>query len=137
MIYDTLRLSKALRGSFTPEQSDTLAQAFSESTEDSVATKVDIAELKTEIADLKVELKTEIADLRVELKTEIADLRVELKTEIANLKIEISVLRAELKTDIANLKVDMVRWIVGAIAFNLLGTIGIMIAVAQLVLRAR
>ena len=33
MIYDTLRLAKALRVSFTPEQSEALAQAFSESTE--------------------------------------------------------------------------------------------------------
>ena len=104
MIYDTLRLSKALRTSFTPEQSDTLAQALSESTEDNVATKLDIATLKTEMA----ELRAGIADLRTELKT-----------------------------DIATLKVDMVRWIVGAIAFNLLGTIGIMIAVAELVLKSK
>ena len=130
MIYDTLKLSKALRVSFTPEQSDTLATAFSESTEDSVATKLDIAGLKTEIADLRTELKTEVADLRTELKTEIAGLRTELKTEIAGL-------RTELKTDIANLRVDMVRWIVGAIAFNLLGTIGIMVTVAELVLKAK
>ncbi len=108
MIYDTLRLSKALRASFTPEQSDTLAQALSESTEDHVATKLDIAGLKTEIADLRAELKAEIADLRTEVKT-----------------------------DIATLKVEMVRWIVGAIAFNLLGTIGIMIAVAELVLKIK
>ena len=122
MIYDTLKLSKALRVSFSPEQSDTLATAFSESTEDSVATKLDIAELKTEIADLRAELKTEIAELR----TGIAELRADLKTEIA-----------AVRGEIATLKVDMVRWIVGAIAFNLLGTIGIMIAVAQLVLRAK
>ena len=126
MIYDTLKLSKALRTSFTSEQSDTLAQAFSESTEDTVATKLDVAGLRADTADLRTELKTEIAALRIDM----ADLRTELKTEIA-------ALRVELKTDIANLKVDMVRWIVGAIALNLLGTIGIMIAVAQLVLRAR
>ena len=111
MIYDTLKLSKALRVSFTPEQSDTLAQAFSESTEDSVATKLDIAGLKVEIAELKVE----IAELRAELRTEIAAVR----------------------TDVAELKIDMVRWIVGAIAFNLIGTIGIMIAVAELILKAK
>lgn len=133
MIYDTLKLSKALRVSFTPEQSDTLAQAFAESTEDNVATKLDIAEVKTEIAQLRTEVKTEIA----QLKTEIAELRTEVKTDIAQLKTEMAALRVELKTDIATLKVDMVRWIVGAIAFNLLGTIGLMIAVAELVLKTK
>lgn len=115
MIYDTLKLSKALRVSFTPEQSDTLALAFSESTEDHVATKVDVAELKAGTADFRTELKSDIAELRAELK-------------------ELSI---ELKNDIATRKVDMVRWISGAIAFNLLGTIGIMIAVAELVAKAK
>ena len=118
MIYDTLRLAKALRISFTPEQSETLAQAFSESTEDSVATKLDIAGLKTDIANLKVE----IAELRSELRTEIAAVRTEI---------------AALRTEMAALKIDMVRWIVGAIAFNLLATIGVMIAVAELVLKTK
>ncbi len=111
MIYDTLRLAKALRVSFTPEQSETLAQAFSDSTEDSVATKLDIAGLKVEIAELRTELRTEIAAVRTEI--------------------------AALRTDMAALKVDMVRWIVGAIAFNLLATIGVMIAVAELVLKTK
>lgn len=35
------------------------------------------------------------------------------------------------------MKVDMVRWIVGAIAFNLLATIGVMIAIAEPVLKAK
>ena len=111
MIYDTLRLAKALRVSFTPEQSETLARAFSDSTEDSVATKLDIAGLKVEIAELRTELRTEIAAVRTEI--------------------------AALRTDMAALKVDMVRWIVGAIAFNLLATIGVMIAVAELVLKTK
>lgn len=104
MIYDTLRLAKARGVSCTPEQSETLAQAFSDSTEDSVATKLDIAELKTEIAEVRTELRTEIAALR---------------------------------SEIATLKTDMVRWIVGAIAFNLLATIGVMIAIAELVLKTK
>ena len=111
MIYDTLRLSKALQVSFTLEQSETLARALSESTEDHVATKLDIAGLKAEFA----KLKTEIAELKSELKMEIADVR----------------------TQVANLKVAVVRWFVGAIAFNLLGTIGIMIGVAELVLKTK
>ena len=123
MIYDTLKLSKALRVSFTPEQSDTLAQAFSASTEDNVATKLDIAQIKTEIAQLRTELKTDIAAIRGESAA--------VRGEIAAIRGEIAAVRAELKNDIANLKVDMVRWIVSAIAFNPLGTIGIMIALVR------
>ena len=90
MIYDTLKLSRALRASFTEEQADTLARASSASTEVSVATKADVLALKAEIANVRGE-----------------------------------VLRAELKT-------DMVRWIVTAIAFNFVGTVGLMVLVAKL-----
>ena len=95
MIYDTLKLSRALRTSFTAEQADTLATASSESTEDTVATKADILVLKADIANL----------------------------------------RSEMKTGIATLKTDVVRWIMTAIAFNFLGTVGLMVIVATLAAR--
>ena len=48
---------------------------------------------KKELADLRSELKTEIAELRSELKTEIAELRSEFKSDMA-------VLGAELRLEI-------------------------------------
>jgi SMC interacting uncharacterized protein involved in chromosome segregation len=50
-----------------------------------------------------VATKTDLAELRTDLKTEITELRTELKTDIADLKTEITELRTELKTDVAEL----------------------------------
>lgn len=41
------------------------------------------------------------------------------------------VTKDDLKTEVATLKVDMVRWIVGAIAFNLLGTAGLIVTLIK------
>ena len=65
-----------------------------------LATRADIADLRTETAELRAELKTEIAELRTELKTELAELRTELKTDIAHL-------RTEARTDSARLEVEL------------------------------
>lgn len=63
-----------------------------------LATKTDIALLKTDMAELRSELKTDIAVLR----SEMGELRSELKTDMAELK-------SELKTDMAELKQDLTR----------------------------
>ncbi len=60
MIYDTLKLSQALRTSFTPDQAETLASAFAESTQDTVATKAGVRELRPE-------LKTDVASMKTDL----------------------------------------------------------------------
>jgi hypothetical protein len=59
--------------------------------------------LRTELA----EVRTEIADLRTELKTEIADLRTELKTDIAELRIDLEKLRADVKTDVESVSTEV------------------------------
>ena len=60
-----------------------------------------------------VATKTDIAELRTELKSEIvqseANLRTELKAEIAQSETNI---RAELKTEIAILKTELIKWMV-------------------------
>ena len=53
---------------------------------DRLATKDDLAlglaDLRTEMADLRTDLRTEMADLRTDLRTEMADLRVQFHTDI-------------------------------------------------------
>src|ERR1019366_2395848 len=73
LLFDTLRLSRTLRdkGHFTSEQAEALAEALGEASQGDLATKADLAGVRTEIAELKTELKSEIAELR----TEIAGLR--------------------------------------------------------------
>ena len=82
-----------------------------------VATKADIADVRTEVA----KVRTEIADLRTELKTDIANLRTEVRTDIANLRTEviseIGDLATSVNTDIGTLRTDMknMRWIIGVL----------------------
>lgn len=112
LLFDTLRLSRVLRdkGHFTPEQAEALAEALGEASQGDLATKADLALLRTEIADVR----TEIAELKTELKSEIAELRIELKTEIA-----------ETKT-------DLLKWIIGAIGFHTVVILGALISLVKI-----
>jgi ribosomal protein L29 len=123
LLFDTLRLSRTLRdkGHFTAEQAEALAEALGEATQGDLATKADLAAVRTEVAELKTELETETAGVRAEIadvRTEIAGLRTELKTEIAGfrteLKTEFAGLRTELKTENAETKTDLLKWIIGS-----------------------
>lgn len=114
---DTLKLAKRLRqANFTETQAEALAEAVAEATVENVATKPDIAELRTE-------LKQDIAELRTELKQDIAELRAELKQDIANLHQEIDSLRVEM----AALESRMLRWMGAGFA----ATIAVLAAMMQ------
>ena len=112
LLFDTLRLSRTLRdkGHFTSEQAEALAEALGEASQGDLATKADLAGVRTEIAELKTELKSEIAELR----TEIAGLRTELKSEIA-----------EMRT-------DLLKWIIGAIGFQTVVILGALISLIKI-----
>ncbi len=76
-----------------------------------VATKSDIAEVRTEIAELRTELKSDIAEGRAE----IAEVRNELKADIA-----------EMRTAIVQSEVRLVRWFL-TIAGVMVAVLGFMI----------
>lgn len=63
----------------------------------SVATKSDIATMKTElredIASVRTELKSEIADVKAELKADIDKLRTEVKEDITEVRADIREIR--------------------------------------------
>ena len=104
MIYDTLQMARRLEGPFSREQATALTEALATSAQDTIATKDDVANLRSEV------------------KADIADLRSEMKEEIAKLRTEMIELKAELKGDIADLKAELIKWIVGAVVLNLAGT---------------
>jgi hypothetical protein len=64
---------------------------------DTLATKQDLALLRSDLANFRIELKGDHADLRSELKGDHADLRSELKGDHADL-------RSELKADLARIE---------------------------------
>jgi predicted nucleic acid-binding Zn-ribbon protein len=88
ILFDTLKLSRTLRdkGHFTPEQAEDLAEALTEASQENLATKSDISDVRREIAELRAELKTEIAELRAELKTDIAGLRSDTASRFSTLQ---------------------------------------------------
>jgi cell division protein FtsB len=69
------------------------------------------------LAAVKAELKADIAEVRSELRADIAEVRAEL---------------AELKADIAEVKADILKWVVGAIGFQTVATLGTVVAVVKI-----
>jgi chromosome segregation ATPase len=78
-LFDTHASVKKLKeAGFTEQQAEAQVEVISEVLQSNLATKLDIAELKSE-------LKSDIAELKSELKSDVA----ELKTEIAVVRTEI------------------------------------------------
>jgi hypothetical protein len=98
-----------------------LAEGLDQALREEVATKTDLAAVKTElaadIAAVKTELAADIAAVKTELATDIAAVRRELATEIASVR-----------TDLAAVKHDMLRWMVG-LAF---AQVGLTVALVRL-----
>ena len=111
-----------------PDTSETEARDVANSIAhvNDVATKADLAELKTvlksDITELRTELKSDIAELRTELKSDNTELRTELKAEIVqsetNLRTELKAeiaqsetnLKIKLEAEIAILRAELVKW---------------------------
>ena len=92
--FDTLHAAKALtQAGFAPPQAEAITDTIRAAFSDSVATKTDIAELRSELKGDIAATKTDIAELR----TEMAALRTELKGDIAATKTDIAELRTELQ----------------------------------------
>ena len=121
MAIDTLKVAKRLRAAgFTEPQAEAVVAAVQEATEGAdLATKADIAELRTE-------LKAEIAELRTEFKAEIADLRSELRQTELRLEAKIEAIKADILNRVFGL-------ILGTLVVNIVAIVGAVFAVAKLV----
>ena len=76
MALDTHKAVKKLKEvGFDESQAEAVVRMVGEAFDDSVATKVDIAELRIEIQ----EVRAEIQEVRAELRTEIKAIRAELR----------------------------------------------------------
>jgi hypothetical protein len=88
-----------------------------------LATKADLAELRTELKAEIAELRTE---LKAEFKAEIADLRSELRQAELRLEAKIEAIKADILNRIFGL-------ILGTLVVNIVAIVGAMFAVAKLV----
>jgi ribosomal protein L29 len=90
-------------------KAEALAGAIFEAIHDNVATKVDIHDLRSEIAELRSEMKAEIQELRSDTKAEIQELRSEVKAEIQELRSEMRGEIAQVRSEIAQVRSEIAQ----------------------------
>lgn len=102
--FDTLRFVRTLRdkAKMSSEQAKGLADAIAEAIQNDLATKTDIAAVRTDIEALRLSTKSEIEVL-----------------QLAN------------KADLAETKAEIVTWMLGAIGFQALVIVGGSVALAR------
>lgn len=93
--FDTLEISKRLRGAgFTEPQAEAVTGVLRDARDadlSQLATKADLAQIRTELAQVRTELKSEIAQLRSEVSAEISQLRSEMRSEIEILRRDLTI----------------------------------------------
>ena len=88
LAFDTHKAVKVLQDAGADEHlAEAVVNTIGSAMGENVATKVDIAELKAEIAELKAATKAEITELAAATKAEIAKSEAATKAEIAELKV--------------------------------------------------
>jgi len=102
-------VKKFTQHGFTEEHAELIVDAINDQS-DQLATKNDLAMLKTE-------LKADITEVRAE----ISEVRSDLKAEILKVK-------SELKEEIKEVKIDLVKWFIPLILTVLISNIAILIA---------
>ena len=109
-LFDTLKVARELQKTFQVDQAEAIVRALTEVGDDTLVTKSDLAQFRAEVS-------ARFSEVRKDLTSQIDEVRKD---------------GASLKNELALFKVDTAKWIVGAIAFNLLGTLGIMLALVKL-----
>jgi peptidyl-tRNA hydrolase len=140
LTFDKLAYVDRLRAAGMGErEARALAEGLDQALREEVATRTDLAAVKTELAadiaavrtDLaavKTELAADIVAVRTDLAADIAAVRTDLAAVKTELAAEIVAVRTELKADIAAVKHDMLRWMVG-MAF---AQVGLTVALVRL-----
>ena len=90
---------------------------------ETLATKEDMAGIRSRMEDFKEDVKDDIANFKVDVKEDIANLKAnvvnlkagmeDLKEDMSDLKEDMSDLKddiANFKVDIANMKADLIKW---------------------------
>jgi hypothetical protein len=105
--FDNLKLAQALReADFTPAQAEGAAEAIAAAIQSGLATKANLALMKSDLTGL-------IAETEAKLRTSIAE------TE------------AKLTVAIANGKTDLLKWMFGTIGFQTVVILGAVFALAH------
>ena len=118
LAFDTHKAVKVLQDAGADEHlAEAVVNTIGSAMGENVATKVDIAELKADIAELEAATKADIAELKASTQADIAELKASTQADIAELK-------TATKAEIAELKV----WLLG----HLWVAVGVIIAALSL-----
>jgi hypothetical protein len=116
-------IDRLTRGGFTPDQARASAEALEFAFTEGVATKSDIAELKSEIGSIKSDLEHEIGSIKSSLEHEIGSINSGVEHQMGSLRSEIAATETRLKLEIATVRSEIaqsknetLRWVFG---FNL------------------
>jgi hypothetical protein len=90
-----------------------LAEGLDQALREEVATKTDLAAVKTELAADIAAVKTELAADIAAVKTELAADIAAVKVDIAGVKADLVAVKHGLQVDLQATKHDMLRWMVG------------------------
>ncbi|KNY24149.1 hypothetical protein [Methylobacterium sp. ARG-1] len=116
--FDTLKFARALRdkAKLSPEQAEGLADALVDVFDGNLATKADIHDVQANIQLVR----SEVESLKVQTRADIEALRLTTKADVE-----------AVEGAIAAAKVETVRWLVGAIGFQTLAVLGVVVALTR------
>jgi hypothetical protein len=116
LAFDTHAFVKRLTMAGMPEvQAEILADEQTKLIDEKLATKLDVAALRSDIELVRRDMKTDLAETARGLKT------------------DIELLRRDAKADLAETKADLIKWMFGTIGFQTLLILGAVIALARVV----
>ena len=137
LAFDTHKAVKALKeAGFGDIQAEAVVATVGDAIGGDMATKGDIAVLKTDIKADIAALKTDIAEFKADIKADIAEFKAEIagfkadiKTDIAEFKAEIAGFKADIKTDIGDFKAEIYRhlWLMAV------GIVGLTVTLVKLI----
>jgi len=104
-VFDTLKASDTLKAAgIGAKQAEAIVHTMAGAFEDTVATKSDVAAVRS---DVKIEIGA--------IRSELAEVKAEMKSMAS--KDDVAAVKAELKQDIASVKGDikLLKWMIGVI----------------------
>ncbi|MBM3120280.1 MAG: hypothetical protein FJ006_12195 [Chloroflexi bacterium] len=122
---------------FSSEQGKALVRIIANMQTAQLATKADLAGLRTELVETREVLRGEIVAVRTEMRTEMAELRTEMRSEMAELRTEMAEMRATMTTlatkdELASLELRLTEKMSAMFAKMIIWLVGIAIASVSL-----
>ena len=115
--FDTLAVARRLQeADFTDRQAEALTGAIGTALTGGVATKADIADLRSEMAEMKADLRSEMGEMKAELRGEMAELRGEMDARFARVEADLVWIKRIGGVIVALLAVPLLRDLITALS---------------------